>query len=75
MVGAVTGVFRSNPDNLVEALQGPFTALPTIIFAWSREVKDEFRALTAAAIVVLVVLVLVVNATAIILRNRYDKPW
>jgi len=75
MVGAVTGVFRAAPGSLIEALQGPFTALPTIIFAWSREVKDEFKALTAAAIVVLVVLILVVNATAIILRNRYDRPW
>jgi len=75
MVGALTGVFRSAPDNVLDALQGPFTALPTIIFAWSREVKAEFQALTAAAIVVLLVLILVVNGTAIILRNRYDRPW
>lgn len=75
MVGAITGVFRSAPDGVLESLQGPFTALPTIVFAWSREVKDEFRALTAAAIVVLLVVILTVNAAAVVLRNRYDRRW
>lgn len=75
MVGAVTGVFRSAPESVLEALQGPFTALPTIIYAWSKEVKDEFSSLTAAAILVLLVLILVVNAGAIFLRNRYDRAW
>jgi phosphate transport system permease protein len=75
MVGAITGVFRNAPENVGELLQGPFTALPTIVFAWSKEVKDEFRALTAAAIIVLLVVILAVNAAAILLRNRYDRRW
>ena len=75
MVGAITGVFRNAPESLGDLLAGPFTALPTIVFAWSKEVKDEFRALTAAAIVVLLVVILAVNAAAILLRNRYDRRW
>lgn len=75
MVGAITGVFRTAPGSILESLQGPFTALPTIVFAWSREVKDEFRALTAAAIVVLLIVILTVNAGAVLLRNRYDRRW
>jgi phosphate transport system permease protein len=75
MVGAITGVFRTAPGSILESLEGPFTALPTIVFAWSREVKDEFRALTAAAIIVLLVVILTVNAAAVLLRNRYDRRW
>jgi phosphate transport system permease protein len=75
MVGAITGVFRSSPEGAMEALQAPFTALPTIVFAWSKQPQDEFRALTAAAIIVLLVVILSVNAAAILLRNRYDRQW
>lgn len=75
MVGAITGVFRNAPENVGDLLTGPFTALPTIVFAWSREVKDEFRALTAAAIIVLLAVILTVNAAAVLLRNRYDRQW
>jgi phosphate transport system permease protein len=49
--------------------------LPTVIFSWSRQPRAEFRELTAAAIIVLLVLVLLINAIAIILRNRYARKW
>ncbi|HET9496881.1 MAG TPA: phosphate ABC transporter permease PstA [Candidatus Limnocylindria bacterium] len=75
MVGAITGVFRTAESGLVETLQAPFTALPTIVYAWSSEVKEEFKALTAATIIVLLVVILTVNAGAIMLRNRYDRRW
>nr|MBA4170107.1 ABC transporter permease subunit [Chloroflexota bacterium] len=54
---------------------GPYTALPVIIFNWARQPSADFREVTAAAIIVLLVVLLVVNATAIILRNRYDRRW
>jgi phosphate transport system permease protein len=75
MVGAVTGVFRTAPEGVAEFLQADFTALPTIVYAWSSEIKEEFKALTAAAIIVLLVVILSVNAAAILLRNRYDRQW
>jgi phosphate transport system permease protein len=76
MVGAVTGVFRTSPGaGIGELLRGPFTALPTLVFAWSKQPQEEFRALTAAAIIVLLVVILAVNAAAILLRNRYDRRW
>lgn len=76
LVGAVTGGFAvaANATPL-ERLQGPYTALPTLIFSWSRQPRAEFRELTAAAIIVLLVLVLLINAIAIILRNRYARKW
>ena len=76
MVGAITGVFRSPPqESILDRLQGPFTALPTLVFSWAKQPQDEFRALTAAAIIVLLVVILAVNAAAILLRNRYDRRW
>ena len=76
MVGAVTGVFRTAPDaGIGELLQGPFTALPTVVYSWAKQPQEEFRALTAAAIIVLLVVILAVNAAAILLRNRYDRRW
>jgi phosphate transport system permease protein len=76
LVGAVTGGFAVAANaSLVDRLQGPYTALPTVIFSWSRQPRAEFRELTAAAIIVLLVLVLIINAIAIILRNRYARKW
>jgi phosphate transport system permease protein len=76
LVGAVTGGFAVAANaTVMERLQGPYTALPTVIFSWSRQPRAEFRELTAAAIIVLLVLVLIINAIAIILRNRYARKW
>lgn len=76
LVGAVTGGFAVAANaTVIEQLQGPYTALPTLIFSWARQPRPEFRELTAAAIIVLLALVLIINAIAIILRNRYARKW
>jgi phosphate transport system permease protein len=75
LVGAVTGFLATGNQDVLTQLKGPFTSLPTIVFSWSTQPDADFRALTSAAIVVLLVVILVANATAIILRNRYDKRW
>jgi phosphate transport system permease protein len=69
MIGALTYV-TFNPT-----LFGPFTALPIQIYQWVRLPQDEFRALAAAGIVVLLAILLTMNALAIFLRNRYQKRW
>jgi phosphate transport system permease protein len=73
MVGAIAGTFSSTDAGAM--LTGPYTALPTMVFDFAGKPQDEFRALTAATIVVLLAVILLVNATAIILRNRYDRSW
>ena len=73
MVGAIAGTFSSG--GIDEMLTGAYTALPTIVYNWSGQPQDEFRALASAAIVVLLVVILLVNASAIVLRNRYDRKW
>lgn len=67
VVGASTFV-TFNPD-------GPFskfTTLPVQIYQWTSRPQPEFQNLAAAAILVLLVLLLSLNATAIILRNRFS---
>jgi phosphate transport system permease protein len=76
LVGAVTGYISTGGDRgVIETLQGRFTALPTQIFAFSRQIGDDWRANAAAAIIVLLVVILAVNAVAIVLRNRYERRW
>lgn len=50
-----------------------FTALPMQIYQWTARPQDEFRRIAAAAILVLLVLLLTLNASAIWLRNRYSR--
>ena len=58
----------------IEQLQGPFTALPMIIYNWAGEAKAEFKtALAPAAIIVLMAITFLCNGVAVFLRNRYDK--
>ena len=73
LVGAIAGTFSYGC--IGDMLTGAYTALPTIVFNWSGQPLDAFRALTAAAIVVLLDVILLVNAGAILLRNRYDRRW
>ncbi len=75
LVGAVLGGFSLVSAGPVEQLQGPYTALPAVVYSWTRQPQAEFRALAAAAIVVLLVVMLAINLTAILLRNRYDRRW
>ena len=49
-----------------------FTVLPIQIYQWTSRPQDEFRNLAAAAILVLLVLLLTLNASAVLLRNRFS---
>lgn len=75
LVGAATGLLRTGDQSLYQQLQGPFTALPVAIFSYARQPGDAFREITAAASIVLLVMVLFMNGVAIWLRNRYEKKW
>lgn len=50
-----------------------FTTLPIQIYQWTARPQDEWRHLAAAAIVVLLALLLSLNASAILLRNRFAR--
>jgi phosphate transport system permease protein len=74
LAGAVMGSF-SGGGSIADKFTGSYTALPVIVYDWSRKPQDEFRALAAAAIVVLLVITLLANGIAILLRHRYERAW
>ncbi|NJN53306.1 MAG: phosphate ABC transporter permease PstA [Anaerolineae bacterium] len=49
-----------------------FTTLPIQIYQWTSRPQAEFRNIAAAAILVLLIMLLTLNATAVYLRNRYS---
>jgi phosphate transport system permease protein len=69
MIGAVTYI-SFDPSVL-----GPFTALPIQIYSFLRLPQEEFKLLAAASIIVLLAILLVLNAAAIYVRNRYRRTW
>jgi phosphate transport system permease protein len=74
LVGAVLGSF-STGGSLADLAGGPYTALPIIVFDWARKPQEEFRALTSAAIIVLLFVTILANGIAIYLRNRFERRW
>jgi phosphate transport system permease protein len=76
LIGGVIGGFSTPSDaSIVDQLSGPFTALPLTVFQWSKLPQEEFRQLAAAAIVALLIVTLLANAIAVVLRNRYERAW
>ncbi len=68
MIGALTFI-AFLPDTVFD----PFTVLPIQIFNWTARPQADFQALAAAAIVVLMVFLLVMNLSAIMLRNYFER--
>ncbi|MGB8982095.1 MAG: phosphate ABC transporter permease PstA [Anaerolineales bacterium] len=52
-----------------------FTTLPIQIFQWTSRPQAEFRSLAAASILVLLIILLSLNASAILLRNRFSRRY
>jgi phosphate transport system permease protein len=71
IAGAVLGSFSGL--SIGTLFSGSYTALPMIVYDWSRKPQDAFRADAAAGIVVLLAITLFANAIAIVLRNRYER--
>ena len=52
-----------------------YSALPVQIYNYATQPQEEFRALAAAGIIVMLVVLLALNSVAIWLRNRYEQRW
>ncbi|HQY32700.1 phosphate ABC transporter permease PstA [Actinotalea sp.] len=70
MLGAVVFI-TYDPDGVLSG----FTTLPIQIFNWAGRAQPEFQTLASAAIIVLLGMLLMMNAVAIAIRNRYQKRW
>lgn len=76
LVGGITGLLRTGNLGLWEQItQGGFTSMPVAIFSYARQTGAEFQAVTGAASLILLILVILINGLAIWLRNRFEKRW
>jgi phosphate transport system permease protein len=85
MIGAMTYVaftpgditspvdVMTHPSRLADVPFDQFTALPLQIYNWVSRPKSEFRHVAAAGILALLVVLLVLNGAAIVLRHRFQK--
>jgi len=67
MVSFMPGV----PHSVTE----PVGALPSLIYIWENASERAFHERTAAAILVLLAFMIVMNAAAIVLRRRFERRW
>ena len=56
-------------------LMSGFTTLPIQIFNWVSQPQKAFQEVASAAIILMLVLLLIMNALAIVIRNRYQNRW
>ena len=68
MIGALSFI-AFTPQGVMDQ----FTVLPLQIYNWITRPSDEFHAIAATGIIVLLALLLTMNALAIVLRNRYSR--
>ncbi len=59
------------PDSLSDS----FTVIPLQIFSWATKPQAGFDTIASMAIVILLVMLLTLNALAIVLRNHFQKRW
>jgi phosphate transport system permease protein len=68
LIGAFTFVtFLPNP------IEGGYTVLPIQVFQWAVRPQADFQGISAATIIVILVLMLVLNALALIVRARLSR--
>lgn len=56
-------------------IMDPATALPVQIYLWADSPERAFTERTAAAIIVLLVFLVVMNVAAVILRKKFEQRW
>ena len=70
MIGMVAFIVDV-PKSLVD----PATVLPVQIFLWADSPERAFLERTSAAIIVLLGFLIIMNATAVVLRNKFERRW
>ena len=70
MIGMVAFV-----ADVPKAITDPATTLPVQVFLWSNNPETGFIEKTAAAIIVLLVFLVSINALAIYIRRRFEIKW
>ena len=58
---------------LPSPFEGAYTVLPLQIFDWAKRPQDDFASISAAAIIVILVLMFVLNGLALVIRARLSR--
>ena len=76
LVGGITGLLRTGDLGIWEQItKGGFTSMPVAIFSYARQTGADFQAVTGAASLILLILVILINGLAIWMRNRFERHW
>lgn len=70
MIGMISFV-----PGVPEGFTGAATTLPVQVFIWENASERAFHERTAAAILVLLAFMIVMNLAAILLRRRFERRW
>jgi phosphate transport system permease protein len=70
MIG-MAGFFANVPNTPLD----PATVLPVQIYSWAKNPDRAFVEKTAAAILILLTVLILMNLGAMILRKRLEKRW
>ena len=70
MIGMISFV-----PGVPEGFTGAATVLPVQVFIWENASERGFHERTAAAIIVLLVFMIVMNLAAILVRRRFERRW
>jgi len=71
LIIGLAGAVLFDPDGLVS----PVTALPIQIYDLTSQSREAFQQAASAAIIILLVLILSLNALAIFIRNKFQRTW
>lgn len=61
---------RFAPKNLMS----DFTAMPLQIYRWASDPREDFHAVAATGIIVLLAVLMVFNIVAVLIRQKFQKP-
>lgn len=61
--------------NIPTGLTEPSAALPVQIYLWVESAERGFQEKSAAAIMVILIFLFMMNAIAVFLRNRFERKW
>lgn len=70
MIGALTFVAF-----VPESIWSEFTVMPIQIYNWTSRPQVEFHDVAAAGIIILLVMLLIMNSVAILIRNKFSKRY
>jgi phosphate transport system permease protein len=59
--------------SMPQPLQGGFTVLPIQVFNWAQRPQEDFQGIAAAAIIVILVLIFILNLLALVVRARLSR--